>query len=67
MLLNRRGDYFLSLSSTIYDAEKLGYADKIALIPIEDETYMTGSVACSKNEAGKQVIEEVNSMMPILL
>ena len=63
MLMARRGDYFLSLSSTIYDAEKLGYADDIALIPIEDETYITGCVACSKNERGRRVIEKVNSML----
>lgn len=63
MLITRRGDYFLSLSSTIYDAEKLGYADKITLIPIEDETYLTGSVACSKNERGRKVIEKVNSTL----
>jgi len=63
MLIAHRGDYFLSLSSTTYDAEKLGYADKIALIPIEDETYLTGSVACSKNERGRQVIEKVNRML----
>jgi len=63
MLMARRGDYFLSLSSTIYDAERLGYADKIALIPIENETYLTGSVACSKNESGRHVIERVNKML----
>lgn len=63
MLMTRRGDYFLSLSSTIYDAKKLGYADKIELIPIKDETYMTACVACSKNEIGRQVIEKVNSML----
>jgi len=57
MLMARRGDYFLSLSSTIYDVKRLGYADKIELIPIEDETYMTGCVACSKNEKGREVIE----------
>lgn len=63
MLMARHGDYFLSLSSTIYDAEKLGYADKIALIPIKDETYITGCVACSKNERGKEVIEKINNML----
>jgi len=63
MLMNRRGDYCLSLSSTLYEAEKLGYADKIALIPIEDETYLTGRVACSKTEKGKEVVEKVNRML----
>ena len=63
MLMAGRGDYFLSLSSTTYDAEKLGYADRIALIPIEGESYLTGRVACSRNETGKRIIERVNEML----
>jgi len=64
LLMNKRVDYMLSVDGTLNDAKKLGMADKIAFISIEEQDkYEIGYITAPKNMWGKETINKVNSIL----
>lgn len=64
MLINNRVDFFLSLDSTVYDIRQLNLTDKVAYLPIiEQSTYETGYITAPKNAWGDKIINQVNKVL----
>ncbi|MCP4112883.1 MAG: hypothetical protein GY749_46390 [Desulfobacteraceae bacterium] len=64
MLIQKRIDYTVYVTSILYEASKLGIRDKITLIPLQEKkSYEVAYFVCPKNEWGKQIIDKIDDIL----
>lgn len=65
MLVAKRIDYTVSVTSTAYEAKRMGVLDEISFLPFEDayNHYDVGYIACPENEWGMHMIDKINNIL----